>query len=76
MCTVAGKFYTLYSIEQINVLVPPSSEVLCYRVLFRNLARFNRASLHLFTSGRLLDTLKRIYGIQRNIEDTPVDLGK
>ena len=56
--------------------MPPSIEVLCYRVLFRNLARFNRASLHLFTGGRLLDTLKRIYGIQRNIEDTPVDLGK
>jgi len=75
MCIIACQFYTLYSIEQINVLVPPSSEVLCYLVLFRNLATFNRASLHLFTSG-LLDTLKHIYGIQRNIEDTPVDLGK
>jgi len=75
MYIVAGQFYTLYSIEQINVIAPPSSEVLCYRVVFRNLARFNRASLHLFTSG-LLDTLKRIYRIQRNIEDTSVDLGK
>ena len=54
--------------------MPPSSEVLCYRVLFHNLRRYNRASFHLFTSG-LLDTLKRIYGIQGNIEDTPVDLG-